>query len=128
MTLSAYVDMLRLEDRIKSHPFFFKASIIAIQIYLRLHDSPLEEIGAETATNTENLSPAELKKLKNKLKKQQLKAQNEKEKQQQLEQKKKEMNKQKNKEDSDLEQPIEEELLPEKLERVKLFFNFSLYL
>ncbi|RNA23874.1 N-alpha-acetyltransferase auxiliary subunit [Brachionus plicatilis] len=117
MTLSSYVDMLRLEDRIKSHPFFYKASKIAIEIYLRLNDNPLKEMGAELDTNTENLSPAELKKLKNKQKKQQLKAQNEKEKQQQLEQKRKELNKQKNKEDSDLEQPIEEELLPEKLER-----------
>lgn len=121
MTLSSYVDMLRLEDRIKSHPFFFRASKIAIEIYLRLNDYPLEEIGNENKADTENLTPAELKKLKNKQKKQQLKAQQEKEKQQQLELKRKELNKQKNKEDSDMEQPVEEELLPEKLERVKIF-------
>ncbi|CAF0928928.1 unnamed protein product [Brachionus calyciflorus] len=117
MTLCSYVEMLRLEDKIKSHPFFFRAAKTAIEVYLRLHDRPMSEVENELNVNTENLTPSELKKLKNKQKKQQLKAQQEKEKQEQLEQKKKELSKQKNKEDVDVEQPTEEELLPEKLER-----------
>ncbi len=64
MTLSSYVDMLRLEDRIKSHPFFFKAACTAIQVYLHLHDKPLSDEDTDTTINTENLTPSELKKLK----------------------------------------------------------------
>ena len=118
MTLCSYVDMLRLEDRIKSHPFFFRAAITAIQVYLRLHDKPLSDSENDTNLDTENLTPSELKKLKNKQKKQQLKAQQEKDKQLQIEQKKKELNKQKAKEDGgDVETINEDDLLPEKLER-----------
>lgn len=119
MTLCAYMEMLRLEDRIKSHVFFYKAAKTAIEVYLLLADSPLPDDEIDANTNTENLTPSELKKLKNKQKKQQIKAQQEKEKQQQIEQKKKELSKQKNKEDSgDVETTNEEELIAEKLERV----------
>lgn len=118
MTLCSYVDMLRLEDRIKSHGFFFKAAKTAIEVYLLLHDHPLPDAEADVDTNTENLTPSELKKLKNKQKKMQIKAQQEKEKQQQIEQKKKELSKQKAKEDGgDVEAVNEEELHAEKLER-----------
>ncbi len=118
MTLGSYVEMLRLEDQIKSHQFFFKAAITAIDVYLRLHDKPLSDNDNDADQNTENLSASELKKLKNKQKKQQLKAQQEKDKQQQLEQKKKELSKQKNKEDGgDAETINEEELNPDKLEK-----------
>ena len=118
MTLGSYVEMLRLEDQIKSHEFFFKAAVTAIEVYLHLHDKPLNDNDAGADQNTENLSASELKKLKNKQKKQQLKAQQEKDKQQQIEQKKKELSKQKNKEDGgDVEAVSEEELNPEKLEK-----------
>lgn len=121
MTLCSYVDMLRLEDRIKSHQFFFRAAQTAIEVYLHLYDKPLSDADSEKCENMENLTPSELKKLKNKQKKQQLKAQQEKDKQMQIEQKKKELSKQKNKEDGgDVETINEEELLPEKLERVIL--------
>ena len=117
MTLCSYVDMLRLEDRIKDHRFFFRAAKTAIQVYLHLHDHPLADQDSELNANTENLSASELKKLKNKQKKAQIKAQQEKERVEQLEQKKKELNKQKNKDDADAEQNNEEELVPEKLEK-----------
>jgi Fe2+ transport system protein B len=78
----------------------------------------LSEVENDMNENTENLSASELKKLKNKQKKQQLKAQAEKDKQAQIEQKKKEINKQKAKEDGDVETINEDELMPEKLERV----------
>ena len=36
MTLRSYVDMLRLEDCIKSHPFFFKAAKTAINVNIEV--------------------------------------------------------------------------------------------
>lgn len=124
MTLCAYVDMLRLEDRIKSHGFFFKAAKTALEVYLHLHDFPLPDSEIDANTDVANLTPSELKKLKNKQKKQQIKAQQEKEKQQQIEQKKKELNKQKAKEDGgEVETANEEELQADKLERVTDLFT-----
>jgi tetratricopeptide (TPR) repeat protein len=116
MTLCSYVDMLRLEDRIKSHPFFFKAAQTAIEVYLRLYDHPLKD-SSQTIEDTENFSASELKKLRNKQKKQQLKAAQEKEEKRKVEQKKKELSKAKKNDDGDGEVAVEEELLPEKLER-----------
>lgn len=116
MTLCSYVDMLRLEDRIKSHPFFFKAAQTAIEVYLRLYDHPLRD-SSQTIEDTENLSASELKKLRNKQKKAQLKAAQEKEEKLKLEMKKKELSKAKKNDDGDGEVAVEEELLPEKLER-----------
>ncbi|GIY25725.1 n-alpha-acetyltransferase 15, NatA auxiliary subunit [Caerostris extrusa] len=43
MTLRAYVGLLRLEDVLQSHPFYFKAAKVAIDVYLRLYDKPLTE-------------------------------------------------------------------------------------
>ncbi|KAK4688996.1 N-alpha-acetyltransferase 15/16, NatA auxiliary subunit, partial [Tremellales sp. Uapishka_1] len=40
MTLSAYVALMRYEDQLRSHPAYFKASLSAIEIYLRLADDP----------------------------------------------------------------------------------------
>ena len=40
MTLRSYVGLLRLEDVLRSHPFYFKAAKCAIQVYLHLHDHP----------------------------------------------------------------------------------------
>jgi N-alpha-acetyltransferase 15/16, NatA auxiliary subunit len=120
MTLCSYVEMLRLEDRIKSHPFFFKAANTAIKIYLRLHDRPLKDDENDKNENLENLTPSELKKLQNKRKKQQIREQQEKERQQQIEQKKRELSKQKAKEDGgDAETVNEDDLQPEKLEKVR---------
>lgn len=39
MTLRAYVKMMRMEDRIRSHRFFFKAAEDAIKVYLTLWDN-----------------------------------------------------------------------------------------
>lgn len=119
--------MLRLEDRIKSHQFFFRAAKTAIEVYLHLHDKPLVDSESDANVNTENLTPSELKKLKNKQKKQQIKAQQEKDKQNQLEQKKKEISKQKTKDDGEAETVNEEELMPEKLEKVPLL-NTNIFL
>ena len=49
MTLRAYVEMLRLEDRLRDHPAFRKAAKHAIEIYLHLHRFPMPEEDAEEA-------------------------------------------------------------------------------
>ena len=47
MTLRAYVGLLRLEDVLRSHPFFFSAAKCAIQVYLHLNDHPLKDEPSE---------------------------------------------------------------------------------
>uniref|UniRef100_A0A6G1SPI5 N-alpha-acetyltransferase 15, NatA auxiliary subunit n=1 Tax=Aceria tosichella TaxID=561515 RepID=A0A6G1SPI5_9ACAR len=68
VTLRAYIRLLRVEDVLRSHKFFFDAAEIAINIYIKLYDEPLVE-GKENQANTTaeaQLSANELKKLKNK--------------------------------------------------------------
>ena len=48
MTLRSYVDLLKLEDVLRQHPFFYKAARTAIQIYLALHDKPLTDDNKES--------------------------------------------------------------------------------
>lgn len=43
MTLRSYVGLLRLEDVLRAHPFYFKAAKCAMDVYLRLHDYPLPD-------------------------------------------------------------------------------------
>lgn len=66
MTLRAYVGLLRLEDILKSHNFYFIAAKIAIQVYLKLYDSPVGESQLDNDINNANMTASELKKLKNK--------------------------------------------------------------
>jgi N-alpha-acetyltransferase 15/16, NatA auxiliary subunit len=126
MTLDSYVDMLHMEDQVKSHEFFFKAAKTAVDVYLNLYDRPIRDDNDDIDQNNDNLTPSELKKLKNKQKKQKLKLEQEKLKQQQMEQKKKELSKQKAKEDGgDVDAITEDDLHADKLERVinNSFFN-----
>jgi peptide alpha-N-acetyltransferase len=73
MTLKAYVALLRLEDILKSHPFYFRAAKIAIEVYLKLYDNPLGEDEMIGNVNTANMTPSEIKKLRNKDRKEKLK-------------------------------------------------------
>lgn len=43
MTLRSYVGLLRLEDVLRSHPFYFKAAKCAMEVYIGLHDNPLPD-------------------------------------------------------------------------------------
>lgn len=38
--IRAYVDMIRWEDHLRDHPFFSRAAIAAVKIYIKLHDKP----------------------------------------------------------------------------------------
>uniref|UniRef100_A0A3B4T5B3 N-alpha-acetyltransferase 15, NatA auxiliary subunit a n=1 Tax=Seriola dumerili TaxID=41447 RepID=A0A3B4T5B3_SERDU len=57
MTLRSYVDLLKLEDVLRQHPFYYKAARTAIQIYLALHDKPLTDDNKESHTDTAGESP-----------------------------------------------------------------------
>lgn len=115
MTLRAYVSLLRLEDKLRNHNFYFRAARIAIQIYLHLHDHPLSDSEQDSNMDVENLSPAELKKMKRKQRKAQKKAEMEQQKQK-AEMEKREQNKNKAT-DGEMDGPKEEELVPDKLAR-----------
>lgn len=52
MTLRSYVDLLKLEDVLRQHPFYYKAARTAIQIYLTLHDKPLTDDSKQSQADT----------------------------------------------------------------------------
>ncbi|KAF4011896.1 hypothetical protein G4228_003976 [Cervus hanglu yarkandensis] len=119
ITLRSYVDLLKLEDVLRQHPFYFKAARIAIEIYLKLHDSPLTDENKEHEADTANMSDKELKKLRNKQRRAQKKAQIEEEKKN-AEKEKQQRNQKKKKDDDDEEiGGPKEELIPEKLAKVE---------
>ncbi|KAM8939478.1 N-alpha-acetyltransferase 15, NatA auxiliary subunit [Pelodytes ibericus] len=118
ITLRSYVDLLKLEDVLRQHPFYFKAARIAIDIYLTLHDNPLTDENKEHEADTANMSDKELKKLRNKQRRAQKKAQLEEEKKN-AEKEKQQRNQKKKKEDDDEEiGGPKEELIPDKLAKV----------
>ncbi|KAI0075976.1 N-terminal acetyltransferase A, auxiliary subunit [Panus rudis PR-1116 ss-1] len=63
-TINAYLDMLRWEDRLRSHPTYIKSAIAASEIYVSLHDNPSLAKPPTTAK-----SDAEKKEAKKKAKK-----------------------------------------------------------
>ena len=118
MTLKAYVDLLRLENQLRSHKFYSKAATVAIKTYLRLHDKPLQDTDENNEKNAADMDPSELKKLKNKAKKAKRKAEQEKAAAEQDKKRKELHNKNKKKNDEELDSPAKDELVPEKLARV----------
>lgn len=119
MTLRAYVGLLRLEDVLRAHPFYFKAAKVSIEVYLRLHDKPLTERETTEEINTANMAPSELKKLRNKQRKARKKAELEKEKQTAAQEKREQHIKSRQQQDGEIDGVKEEELIPEKLARVE---------
>ncbi|KAG0242048.1 N-alpha-acetyltransferase 16, NatA auxiliary subunit-like protein [Mortierella sp. GBAus27b] len=71
MTLRAYISLLKLEDQLRSHPYFVRAAHNSIQCYLTLFDKP----EGEDPPEMENMTEAEKKKHRNKLRKAELKEQ-----------------------------------------------------
>lgn len=118
MTLRSYIRLLRLEDILHSHPFYFKAAKVAIDVYLYLHDNPLKNQSSDEQLNQENLTPSELKKLKNKERKAKKRAELEQQAAAAAAEKKgqHQKSKQTNSEDGDShQQDNAEELMPDKL-------------
>merc|ERR1711902_55981 len=117
MTLKAYVDLLRLENKLRSHKFYERIAGVAIRTYIRLFDNPLEEMDRSSEKTADKMDPSELKKLKNKAKKAQRKAEQEKAAAEQDKKKKELHNKNKKKAEDEMDTPAKDELIPEKLER-----------
>ncbi|XP_040123092.1 N-alpha-acetyltransferase 16, NatA auxiliary subunit isoform X2 [Oryx dammah] len=117
MTLRAYVDLLRLEDILRRHGFYFKAARSAIEIYLKLYDNPLTSESKQQERNSENLSAKELKKMLSKQRRAQKKAKVEERKHVEREHQPK--NQKKKRDEEEETSGLKEELLPEKLERIE---------
>jgi len=117
MTLKAYVDLLRLENQLRSHKFYEKTASVAIKTYIRLYDKPLQETDNANDKNVDELDPSELKKRKNKAKKAKRKAEQEKAMAEQEKKRKELHSKNKKKNEEELDSPAKDELIPEKLER-----------
>uniref|UniRef100_A0A2K6F4N0 N-alpha-acetyltransferase 16, NatA auxiliary subunit n=1 Tax=Propithecus coquereli TaxID=379532 RepID=A0A2K6F4N0_PROCO len=121
MTLRAYVDLLRLEDILRRHAFYFKAARSAIEIYLKLFDNPLTNESKQQEINSENLSAKELKKMLSKQRRAQKKAKLEEERKH-AERERQQKNQKKKRDDEEEETSgLKEELIPEKLERLLAF-------
>ncbi|XP_053616386.1 N-alpha-acetyltransferase 15, NatA auxiliary subunit [Plodia interpunctella] len=120
MTLRSYVGLLRLEDVLRSHPFYFRCARVAVQVYLRLYACPLQPVQTVTTTDTENLAPSELKKLRNKQRKAKRKAEQESALAAQVQVKREQHHKaRQQQEQGDPEAPQLDELIPDKLARVE---------
>lgn len=117
MTLRSYVGLLRLEDVLRGHPFYFKSAKCAIEVYLYLFDEPLKDENAEQELNTDNLAPSELKKLRNKQRKARRKAELQNAQAREAQVKKDQHHKSRQQGDIEPDAPQLDELLPEKLER-----------
>jgi peptide alpha-N-acetyltransferase len=81
MTLRSYLDMLKFENKLYSHPFYCKAACEAIKCYLHLHDDPpalrREQERKEEELKVAQMAPNERKKYKAKQRKLQKKKEEE---------------------------------------------------
>ncbi|XP_069977834.1 N-alpha-acetyltransferase 15, NatA auxiliary subunit [Penaeus vannamei] len=120
MTLRSYVELLRLEDILRSNRFYWDAAQTAIAIYLRLHDHPLSANTGDKDLNTVNMDPAELKKLRSKQRKAAKKAEQSKAEEKRREEKKAEYQKYKSGGNVDeQENKNVQDLIPSKLEQTE---------
>ncbi|KAA3673876.1 N-alpha-acetyltransferase 15/16, NatA auxiliary subunit [Paragonimus westermani] len=68
-TLRAYIETVRLEDRLRDHPSYFDVAHLAIKIYLQLHARPLGTDDDRSGGDQSNITTSEAKKLRNKQRK-----------------------------------------------------------
>jgi len=73
MTLTKYVEMLRLEDRLREHRFLRRAAVVAVKIYLAISDGKWNSVTGQTEEGDSQMTEAEKRKLRNKAKKAALK-------------------------------------------------------
>ncbi|KAL4856126.1 N-terminal acetyltransferase A complex auxiliary subunit [Chlorella vulgaris] len=69
MTLRAYIDMLRMEDRLFAHPSYLKGIQGAVLAYIQLHDRPAGSRGDDEAALLAGMSPEEQKRHRQKKRK-----------------------------------------------------------
>jgi len=77
--IRAYIDMVRWEDQLREHPFYFRAALDAVKLYLTMHDQPQGANGVNGADgkNANGEDAAEKKKAAKKAKKEAQKAERE---------------------------------------------------
>lgn len=71
--IRAYVEMIKWEDQLREHPFYSRAALSAIKVYIRIHDKPLSNGTNGTAHGDED-GAAEKKKAAKKARKEAQKA------------------------------------------------------
>ncbi|KAJ4952475.1 hypothetical protein NE237_029307 [Protea cynaroides] len=76
MTLRAYVEMLKFQDRLHSHEYFQKAAVGAIRCYIKLYDSPSKS-STEEDDEMSKLLPSQKKKMRQKQRKAEARAKKE---------------------------------------------------
>lgn len=74
----AYIDMVRWEDKLREHPFFTRAALAAIKIYIMLFDKPQLTKGGQVNGAADDEHSAERKKAAKKAKREAEKAEAEK--------------------------------------------------
>jgi tetratricopeptide (TPR) repeat protein len=74
--IRAYINMIRWEDRLRAHPFYSRAALSAIDVYLKLHDLPLSN-GTNGTGDANGEDAAERKKAVKKARKEAQKAERE---------------------------------------------------
>lgn len=70
--IRAYVDMIRWEDHLRNHPFFTRAALSAIEVYVRLFENP--DLAKDGHPELANLDASERKKALKKILREQEKA------------------------------------------------------
>jgi hypothetical protein len=76
-SLRAYTHMLRVEDTLHQHSYYFEAAKIAIETYMNLYDHPVKENDQADDEKIANMSKEELKKFRNRQRKERRKAEQE---------------------------------------------------
>ncbi|KAL6706521.1 hypothetical protein ACN47E_005460 [Coniothyrium glycines] len=70
--IRAYINMIRWEDHLRDHPFFTRAAVQAVKLYLKLADDP--RLANADQIELDKLDPTERKKAEKKAKKEREKA------------------------------------------------------
>jgi tetratricopeptide (TPR) repeat protein len=74
--IRAYVEMIRWEDHLRDHPFYSRAALSAVDIYLKIYDKPLSN-GTNGSADANGDDAAERKKAAKKARKEAQKAERE---------------------------------------------------
>jgi tetratricopeptide (TPR) repeat protein len=74
--IRAYVDMIKWEDHLREHPFYTRAALSAINVYIKIHDKPLTN-GINGTAETNGDDAVERKKAAKKARKEAQKAERE---------------------------------------------------
>jgi tetratricopeptide (TPR) repeat protein len=74
--IRAYVEMMKWEDHLREHPFYSRAALSAIDIYIKLHDKPLTN-GTNGSADANSEDTAERKRAAKKARKEAQKAERE---------------------------------------------------